>query len=59
MAVTAALSPNSLPQSSTGRLEVSKALIAPHHDLQSSSAAVTGSSPWPWQARKQALTNGG
>ncbi len=37
MAVTAALSPSSLPQSSTGRFEVSKVLVrslASHHDLQ-------------------------
>jgi hypothetical protein len=37
MAVTAALSPSSFPQSSTGRFEVrhsTGALIAAHHDLQ-------------------------
>ena len=37
MALTAATSPSSLPQSSTGRFEVSSvlaALITPHHDFQ-------------------------
>ena len=37
MAATAAVSPRSLPQSSTGRFEVSsvrRAFVAPHHDLE-------------------------